>query len=274
LHRTPSTNNSTIKDFAGQQRPQPGGRFPSDIQIGNRDLPGRLSESSSASGQDIIAAPNGLHNTAGRDAVVSQRSTAQSTPYDQKSLKELEGAMFITQDAAPQRGADTKTSTRYIGSSKAQQFPQSQPLESQRSPAAPKVEPSSPARFFVASLHQDEPETPLESPHEPDNYRVHQSPERPVKTSTQETGLYAFHTAPIEYHSPSIDARSDPVEVGAISSIVNVSELNPWQTTEAEATEQEKNYPPALSRKGTDVSLSHFHVPGEFPAETPGSTVR
>jgi len=169
--------------------------------------------------------------------------------------------MFISQTT------DAHPSTRNNESQKAPQT-----TDPQRSSAPSKGYATSPARIFAPSLHHDDPETPLDtSPREPENYRVHQSPERPVITSTQQTGIYAFHTAPIEsYHSPSIDTRSDPVELGATSSIVHSSEPNPWQTTEAE--DLGKPSAPALSRKGTDVSLSHFHVPGEFPVDTPGST--
>jgi hypothetical protein len=292
LQRTTSSSSSR---FGGgiaadqQTRPQPGGRFPSDVQMNNRDLPTRLSGSSNSSevGHDLSTAAGGLNVANGKD-------TMQSTPMDQKSLKDLEGALFITQNRnlppsrehIPDRGYAMPSNEP----TKLQQSFQPTTTDPYRSSAGHghKVEAAMPGSAIAAapvavqrrSAVEDDIETPLlEKPatfasNQEDGFRVHQSPERPVKTSTQDADSYVHYSAPIESYMPPATQTQPVASENTFTSAFSKEPENApiSKTTGASTALDDAPVNPGISRKNTDASISNFHVPGEYP-RTPRTSI-
>ena len=110
------------------------------------------------------------------------------------------------------------------------------------------------------NMAQSRPETPISIPvkAEDDSFRVHQSPERPVKTSTQEAAPYAYHSASIESYV-SQTATSQPSDT---RKTIEQEKLN---NAPSGAIDEAAPNSPGISRKNTEASISNFHVPGGFP---------
>jgi hypothetical protein len=300
LRRTTSGTSSTGGMYPEEERPQPGGRFPSDVQI-RTDLPVRLSGSSDGSELDhtqmTTTESSQLRDTRGDEKMGSgaERNSSQSTPMDQKSLRDLEGAIYITKaeplkrDKFLDKGPLTQPGDPIL-LQKTSQPPITDP---HRSSAAQKatgrainLDTSRTMPLLTnSSAHenmiQTSPETPISIPvkaEEDDGFRVHQSPERPVKTSTQVAAPYTYHSASIESYASQIPTFQPSATEKSVSFTAPEStEQEKLKNATSATIDQNPNdeaapNSPGISRKNTDASISNFHVPGGFP-RTPRTSI-
>jgi hypothetical protein len=282
LHRTPT--NSTGGLYGEQTRPQPGGRFPSDVQV-RTDLPTRLSGSSESSevNHDLTTVAGGLQmEKAQKDGKLNTsytQNTVQTTPLDQRGLKDLEGALYITRVQSPRRDLALNkdyTTERSEPKSLQQAFKPSN-TEATRSQATPRIdsalkgasETTSPVSpFFDSPTDKTYPTPPAtatsyDKETEADAFRYHASPERAIKHSTQEADVHAYHTATIETVTPVLDKRhSLPIaESAEANQDLNSVIVDPKEPI---AEKDEKIPAPGITRSDTNGSISHLRMPGAW----------
>jgi len=184
-------------------------------------------------------------------------------------LKDLDRPLYISQISPSNR--DARLDTMSTTSAQPQYLQRGFiPLSSEAHRSATTSKAPAGTISSITTIHntnkeQDEQdasfvETPIETPvalrmkrQDSGEYRVHQSPERPVEVSNTNAIAHAHHSAPVEsYHSPT---TSKPRDFSTTNNVVEDTDIVP-----------------SMSRKNTDVSVSNFHIPGEFP-KTPRMSI-
>ncbi|KAF2219870.1 hypothetical protein BDZ85DRAFT_291369 [Elsinoe ampelina] len=247
-----SINSTQLNDPPQQQRPQrpqPGGRFPSDLALPRRDL--ALSDYSSDPEQDTVQSHNiGSHLQERTPKTPQQDPTSydgyDANPYTLRGVATHESSPAqqrerVASDAplpVPTQSHQNNYASAHDG--QREQYPE--PTVSQPSESHPAN--SVPTQTFVLPLRSEAP--------------THQLPpqelEPPKRLSTEDR------------HNSSY-ALESPESQQVASRPLHSHNSAPFGTGVSNKTIDHKPKQP-MTRQNTDYSVSALHVPGEFPKST------
>lgn len=256
------------------ERPQPGGRFPSDVNV-ERSLQVPLSPSSGTSSGDRDAlaaagslpgsgvpfgdpgqvvthegyyAPNDFHDgpaeaTGGQDNQSLRReSLSRNEVVPQATARHDDLVPPVTSTAAPT--SYTSQSSNVRQTSTAEPKRSDLPLQS-KSQLGPTDDP-----FYQPTVVGNERQASLAS-----HPIVHEANTVPVELSTN-TSLPVPHGAKIGEHTNGGIERAPASEAASV------------MTTLTDSTVGEPSEKPALVSNDSQQTISHLHIPGEYPRST------
>lgn len=288
------------------QRPSPGGRFPSDIQVNHLQAPLSPSSGSSEIDHDLTTASGGLqgpylgfgyqeHESNYELGHPQQHSAPQSIPQPQQEYPQQyvynDGAMSAALNSHPQQ-------------SQAPYPTSSNPAPSAYQPEAPYVSPIRPSSYpnnppgierhnsmygdWMAPAAGGAAAGVLGT----EAYRHHQQQQEPQsRYPIEETPAPVSHShvpepAPLNHTSPSEPvsltntvstiptpvsndpARNEPF-LGEAEAVPAAASAVASKTSGPALQETEEIFPSVI-RHNTDVSISDLHVPGQYP-QTPAA---
>lgn len=285
-----SMTNQATQEAVSHQRPSPGGRFPSDIQV-ERNLQAPLAPSSGSSsevGNDITTASGGLQGAFPAYPAASnayepvQQSEPSQAFYAEQNPYEYHAQNAYQQPAAP---APIRQQTSYYANN-----PPSNPTQTSYEP---------PPQAAPVQYQQPQPQSyePLPGVQRHDStygdwmapaaggaaagalgaeaYRRHQQeqPQQPPLVDSQPVPeRHPDHTAapavaPVAVPAP-MSIMSEGDSLATTPSTVNQSFLDGPEVVPAATSAKAVNggsKPPGVRRNNTDISVSDLHVPGEYP---------
>lgn len=296
-----SVTNQATQEAGPPQRPSPGGRFPSDIQV-DRNLQAPLAPSSGSSsevGHDITTAPGGLH-------VTHFQYTAETT-YDPAQQPQLYATQHPYQYNSPYQQSvpapvqqqtpwyvnnppPTILQNGYDPSITSSQLPPQAP-EPQPQPPGPPFEPSlqrhdstygewmAPAAAGAAAgaigteaYHQQQQKQKQEQKHEESLPQQTEPPIHNGITPQPPSENHAEHpatpapaaAAPIPVASEADSLVTTP-STAAHSFLAGPEAVPAAASSKASFMNGGPPVAPGVRRNNTDVSVSDLHVPGEYP---------
>ncbi|KAF4556325.1 Hypothetical protein D9617_1g082010 [Elsinoe fawcettii] len=308
-----SINSQQLNDPPQQQRPQrpqPGGRFPSDLALPRRE-PLALSDYSSDPEHDNVQSPNIESHFHDRRPKTPQQdptsydgyeanpyalqgvATHESSPAQQRERVASDAPVPVHQQSY--RQPHQNYNTEY--DSQREQHPSTaasqQPSYLANDPHPPS---SVPTQTFVLPLHSEAPahqvqptEPEIEEPQPASEGLI---PPKPLSAEDRHNSTYgdwmapaAVGTAGLGLGAAAASSHLSPQEQKEPASRFSTSTQPSVMTTDTELTDNSAPYGTSLAngsaeekpahpmtRQNTDYSVSALHVPGEFPKSTDKTT--